>query len=285
MTRHLLILLLFCASCFGQAVVPNRRLNFQPAATTTGNLNVDWYLTMTNGAIGTVVTAAIMTNGTLPVTSGLWSKTGTGKLHVGGHTNNLHSTVTVGAVTIPVDFANHSLCLSNTSANEFTTWEMDTSIADRKMTIAGWVYLAVTNKASGQPLFDLVSMQGEATGQSVVAQLQSGPSGTYVLEIESNPGGVTTHSSNINVNPRTWYWLSLKGDYNTGVGQCSLYVYDTNFALVGSVTSTNSVGENINPAMHLGQNEGGAGGNSSDIFCFEHIVGAHGAKAIQPLGP
>jgi len=70
MTRHLLILLLFCASCFGQAVVPNRRKNFQPVASGGGGggatAPVLFSYTKTNSASAVTTLTILSANISLP---------------------------------------------------------------------------------------------------------------------------------------------------------------------------------------------------------------------------
>lgn len=237
------------------------------------NLVADWYIHMTNGVIGDPITAISMSNGTAPSTL-VWEYNAADGMGIGGHTNNLASPVQVGASVFPVDYPNHSLVWTNSF--RFGSMAGDVFISERVVTVAGFVYLGFTNTAS-QSVADLVFVNGLVTGGGVSMQLKPGP--TYQLNIESTPGGVTTHSDYMTVTPKTWYWFSLHADYNAGA--CSLYIFDTSAALIGHLSSTNSAGEDIK-LVSIGQGESALSANNN---CFEHILIAKGSHAIQPLGP
>lgn len=249
-------------------------------ATTVTPLTVDYYMTMTNGSIGSAMTVAILTNGTTPKVQGLWSSSGSGGMGLGGHTNNLLHPVLCNGTTFPVDFANQSLRITNTSTFRYAQFE--TTITSRKVTASGYIYLAPTNNSTtGGGLYDLVSIKGLNTGGFAIMQLNANGSGSsYYLNIESDPGGITTHSTHITVTPATWYWYSFKSDFT--IGSNSLAIFDTSGNQVGStVVSTNRSGEDIYP-LRFGNAENGS---SSGVNCFEHTMIAVGANAVQPLGP
>ena len=239
----------------------------------------DWYLHFTNGSVGSVMTVQMLTNGTTPKTIALFSKTGS-SIALGGHTNNLRSPVTVGNTTFPVDFANRSAVLTNTSSTDYIQFE-PTIGTPRKVTFAGFIYCSPTNNSGTSQSFGYYVVQGIGTGQFASLQINAGSSGTnYFLNVESNPGGITIHGPGVVVSPKTWYWVSYFVDYNIGSNRVDVFDASTGSS-IGSAVSTNASGENIYPLKILYN----AGSGFSGSPTIEHTVIAVGDNAIHPLGP
>jgi hypothetical protein len=108
----------------------------------------------------------------------------------------------------------------------------------------GFVYLGVTNDNTGQELFDLDRSDGNVSGDFVVFQLDAGSfaSGqSNRVNIESNPGGVTTHSTYIAVQTNATIYWQKQDNRLTGIPRLTvLDVRNGVKTLLGDVTSTQS---------------------------------------------
>jgi hypothetical protein len=235
----------------------------------------------------TQLTAAIWNSGT--VKSGLWTGTsGAGEwtgtassaIVAAATANSLHSAFTISGVDYGPSNTSLRAKIDNNAA--FTQHFVDiASIAVRNLTVAGFVTFGQTDTGASAALYDVVQIQGSVTGQSVILQLdtkQVSGANHYDVNIETNPGGVTTHSSHINVAKDTTYWFSLR--WSNG-GTASLKLFETStWTEIGSVTSSQTTGEDIGP-VNFGHGEGGT---QSTFMYLENIVFDY-TNFVQPLGP
>ena len=81
-------------------------------------------------------------------------------------------------------------------------------------TISGCITLG--SPTSGFALYDYVSIYDASGGYTVFPQLSNGAGSNYRIQIEANPGGVTTHGANITVTSGTTYWFTVNVNGTTG---------------------------------------------------------------------
>jgi hypothetical protein len=126
-------------------------------------------------------------------------------------------------------------------------FEQDLSqFAKRICTVAGVVYVDFPDQGGSGSLWDLYGFFGSISGEFAMMQFATG-SGSgqgYGFEIETNPGGVTTHSSTITVTTGALYWFSFTCNYTSGTASLYIYNYPA-MTLVGSVTKAQTTGEDI----------------------------------------
>jgi len=243
-----------------------------PSGGFTANLFIDMNVP---DPVGTAVTSALMSSGTIGVDDG-WRVVPTA-FTVGAHQIDRAGAVTVDGVVYPPSHPSKSLALDH--ASNFSTVDVVIPAGHRAVSVAGYITFGVPHVDSSSRLFDYVGIWGVMTGGYVVLQLNNGAGGVYALNIEASEGG-THHSPNIVITPGATYWCVLKADY--GGGTAYLNVYDaTQGTLVGAVTTTMTTGEDVNQ-ISIGNGEFGTASGATSYF--ENMLIDY-EQGVFPLGP
>jgi hypothetical protein len=235
----------------------------------------------TADANGTTITSTILNNGNIgpdeswtitPATpTGLTIDDGIGPAP-------LESITVTGGGTFATNATFRSIAIDHTHNFIF----IDRSLSSRSirlLSVAGWITVGVPDEGVSSELYDYWGIYGEITGEYVVMQLDSGRGGVgYGINIETNPGGVTTHSAYITLTPGSTYWCALQADFTGGTAR--LNIYSTSGNLVGSVTLSQTTGENIEK-LRIGQIEAGTAIGTSYMKCVMLDYTNH----VFPLGP
>jgi len=240
---------------------------------------------MHTGTVGNTLTAAALGNGTRGNANldgwGVAPDPPTG-FTIGAHADNraLGGVVVVDAVEYGPSNASQSLAFDHTQ--NFTVVLTSLTAGKRRVTMAGWITFGPPQVAPGSAvLFDYLIVHGAATGQYVCLQLLNGaaPGNTYGLNLETNPGGVTTHSAYITLVPGDTYWVTFQADFTGGTAR--LEVYSTAFVQGGATASVaQTTGEDIQ-IIRIGNNEAGTAAATS---YFENWLVDY-TNAVFPLGP
>lgn len=177
---------------------------------------------------------------------------------------------------------NHNGNSGSTLEVDFAAW---TNSGYPRCTAFGYVTLGPINAGLSSALFDYLGIFGQ-TGLYAMFQLNNGNGqnpGDYFVNIETAPGGVTTHSKGIRVIPGGTYWFNLYADFNWKPGQTAgvtvgkggiakLGIWQPftgqclGVAEVQTLATTDKVDTLGN--SRIGNNEAGTDANSS---YFEHI--------------
>jgi hypothetical protein len=241
---------------------------------------VDVYVHMTNATPGAALTPTLMTAGTAGMGGGHWENlAGAAGMSVGPDHIDRAGPVTVGGVTYPANYPTHSLAYDN--AFNFSSVEYFFGTTTKKaVSTAGFITFGPANAGGSGNLLDLVRIDN-VDGIWGVFQLWNGnaPNG-YGVNIETNPGGQTTHSAFIQVTPGGTYWFCLKVDFGTGKAFLNLYSTPS-FALVGSLTANLNTGKQIEGIRYGNEEVSKSAGHTT---YFEQIVIDY-TNAVFPLGP
>lgn len=253
-----------------------------PKIAATSSITADLIIDAAGQTNGSTLTTTILVNSSHSSysTSGNWSltpSTPTG-FTIQAPATALHSSFLVNGTTYPAgSTTSHTLQLVN--SNSFTYATLNMPSGKRICSVAGFVTLGAP--IDGFQLYDLIRFSGIATGQFVVMQLNNGngSSPRFDINIETNPGGVTTHSSYTRLTQGAKYWFTLKCNYTSGTA--SLTMYETSgWTQVVNLTTTQTTGEDI-VDLRIGNGENGSGTGNN---VFEWIV-VDWTNALQPLGP
>jgi hypothetical protein len=249
-----------------------------PVATSSDSIPVNDFIDMNvTDPDGTILSTAIINNGLVGPDRAVKMINANGLL-IGTHRVSRLGPVTVGGVTYPADHPSRSIVVDHT--RNFQQFEIDTyGDNTTQMTIAGWVTFGPPDAGAQGRLFDYWNIYGGRTGEFVVMQLDNGQGGAgYGLTVETNPKGITTHSTYITLAPGATYWCVLHADYTTGIAQLS--VYDTALTLVGNAVTPQSTGEVIG-YIRMGNGEIGTAAASSYM---ENLLLDY-SNALYPIVP
>jgi hypothetical protein len=243
----------------------------------------DLFLDMAGQTVGTVVTAPILTSGTkgtIPGGTGWFSNPSTlVNIKVGANQITSRSPIQIGATTYPASSGDLSVAVDN--GDNFQWFGLAQFSGRRVITVSGIIKLNVPNMGPASSLFDLVRFKGMATGQFAVFQLNNGSGGAgYLVNIETNPSGVTTHSPTIAVTPGATYWFSFQANFTSGVASLNLY-QAPEWTLVGSITGTQTTGEDIGE-IDIGNAEVGEVAGTSNYF--QSLIFTYTSN-VFPQGP
>ena len=137
-----------------------------------------------------------------------------------------------------------------------------------------------TDQGPASEIWDVIRVK-DVFGRFVVLQLNNGAGGAgYGVNLETNPGGVTTLSPLILITPGARYWCTMRADYTSGVSALAVYT-DSTFALVGQLTLPQVTGQDLGE-YQFGQGEEGF--EPGTFSTFEHLV-VDTTTAQFPLGP
>jgi hypothetical protein len=237
----------------------------------------------TADVLGTQLTGAIALAGSRGAVSGTAdSGTMTGCVLAASQSTRLDG-ITVRTVgQFPIGYATRAMKLDNANAAAAITVDVAVSVY-KALSIGGFVTLGWANEGASGGIIELFGVFNQS-GHFAVAQLNNGhgtPGGPYDINIESDPGGVTTHSSVITLVPGTQYWVTLKADFVSGV--CQLAVYSTAGVLVGSVTSTVDPGGAFVTGVDIGNTQGNTFPTSTFTYWESFVIDV--TSALFPLGP
>lgn len=229
-----------------------------------------------NGITATPATTANMNSGTVGVT-GTWGAftpaTPTGFNLVSGSQRLLSNAYVNGATYAAGNTNNNRIGVTNSSGTVYA--QLTPPQRSQIVTVSGWFTAGAPS--NGNQLYDLVGFGGATTGGFSIFQLRN-LIANYSVNIESDPGGVTTHSTDIVITQGSTYWFSFR--CNWVAGTCDLYIYTTAGVLVGNVSSTQRSGEFISN-LRIGNAEVG---NGTGTNYFENVL-INWFTAPQPMGP
>ena len=242
------------------------------------------YQLMNVGTVGDTLTAALLNNnpngfrGALFDVGQSWSVSTSPMTGVTlqAHQRNLRNTLNNNGVLYSPTAASKSIAMDHAAAGQ-KQWRIFTDTGKRRMSIAGWLTFGAPSNASAL-LYDYFIFIGAVTGQYAALQLRGGLGASYDLNIETNPGGVTAHSTRISITQGETYWCSLTADFTTGVSE--MWIYNTDYTLNANVIATQTTGEDINECR-IGNNETGNGVGTS---FFDQIMFGWNVQTA-PLGP
>lgn len=216
--------------------------NFPTAQTADG------FVDMYGQTVGAQISADVVALGTLGQNQ--WTlDNATSAFTVAANQVNRPTAVTCAGITSAAGINDKALAFLHTSQSQgILTTALDTG--KTSVVISGWITLGPG--VGGSILVDYMGLNGNG-GRYASVQLNTGGGGsaytgdpgTYGLELETNPGGVTTHtvaggggtgnSGTLTLSSGTTYWCTLQVIYGTGIA--TLKVYDTSSSLLGTVTS------------------------------------------------
>lgn len=273
-----------CPLAMAQSML--RRVPIAAAAAAASIGPVDVYMDCNTSSAGTALTTTILNNCTQGRTAnaGTWSLSSSHGMTIEAHQTDcaMQADVSVLGTNFPTSSSTKSIRFDHAKTQK--TMELTFPSRFFTMTVAGCLISGVASVSPGsEALYDFVSIFGAATGSFAVMQLNNGDcggGGTYALNIETNPGGVTTHSSCITISRNTAYWYSLTADFLSGTA--SLYIYTSSGTLVGSTTSTMQTADFIG-WVRIGQNQ--TGSSSGNYSYFENTTFSYKGQAPVPVGP
>ena len=235
------------------------------------NIFADFYIDMNTSNVGDALTTAALTAGTVNVgASGGWyaySKS-LSLFTIAAHQTaaTFPCPVTIAGVTYPANYPSKSIALNN--GGSFEAYALQIPSGHRQITVAGFIQFGAPTFGSGNTLFDTWRLFG-TDGSYAIMQLDnsSGGAGGYAVNIETDANG-TVHSSYIDISPNTMYWMSLNGNWTTGVATLSVYETKT-WTLIQTVTVKQHSGVDIDH-VDFGNEE--AGTASGTFTYFENNV-------------
>jgi hypothetical protein len=258
-------------------------LEIRPQTIECSLMIADVFNDMAGQTPGTQLTTTILTNGTHGTYNG-WSESITPFtfVKVGAHQMDRLHDVMLGTTRYTI--ANASFSIEHDALQNFRTEHMLFPQSTYSVgTVAFNFYLGVTNANTHSALWDLVGFYGTLTGEYCSFQLNNGngqSSGIYAINIETNPGGSTTHSVNLVVLPNTKYWGVLRCDYNKGIAHAAVFDALTGAQLAGSPINVKMSKGDTYDRIRFIQNEAGV---STGTNFFENIVVAY-KRAPFPWG-
>lgn len=187
--------------------------------------------------------------------------------------------IQIPGLFIPRSYPTRSFAFDH--ANILTTAEPVFTVSPSVISMGCFITFAPPNQGASSGLYDYITLIG-FTGAYGAIQLNSGsgtPGGIYVVNIETNPGGTTTHSNAITITPGGTYWCTLKLDFTAGLAQ--LAVYETTGALVATASVAASTGDTV-ASCRIGNNEAGS---ATGYTSFIESVVFDQTIAAFPLGP
>jgi hypothetical protein len=250
----------------------------------SAQITVDAYLDLASvDAVGASITGPLLDRGTHGVTRG-WNGSPGGEALALGQVTRLQAVTVRGDTTYPPSHASRSIAYHHTSS--FTVAELGLPSGQSALTLAGYVRLGPSDVGSASQLYDLWSIKN-FPGNYCIFQLRNGGQGAsgtgYYVSIETDAGGVTTHSAPVVVTPQAIYWVSLHANYVTGRCQMDVYGPATSSAVpfLASVTASQSTGSSL-AIVQIGQNESGIDPGTS---YFQDLVLDWSTPTTFPLGP
>lgn len=239
----------------------------------------DFYVNMNVAdAVGTVVTTGIMANGTVGTNDG-WTASTTPMtgVTVAASQRNASDTISIGGVTYAIGSTSKSVAFDHAQASR--TMQVFVAAGHRAMSVGGFLTFGPPNAGGASTLFDYWVISGDSGGY-VALQLNNGRGGAgYSLNIESDPGGVTTHSAYLDITPGAAYWCTLLANFTTGVPKLSVFDASTGAQVGATITSTQKTGQDV-LFLKLGNNEIGTAAGSTSYF--QHTVADY-TSAVFPL--
>lgn len=253
---------------------------------------VDAYLDVASAGQtnGTAITPTILNSGTIGIANtGNWALSASSGMTVAAHQSScaLLGALRVNGTAYPTSHTTQSIDYDH--ANATKTADLTIPLATgpvgyTQATITGCIIFGPASVSPGSTgLFDYIFIRTSSAAY-VTVQLNNGDcggGGIYAVNIEGNPGGVTSHSSCTSaLSPTGTYWFSFQYDSAAGLG--SLNWYDSTGSQIGS-TITRTTGTGVIDLIRIGNNEAGTSpGNHSKI---ENIVVRYSGGSPFPLGP
>jgi len=237
------------------------------------NIPIDMIVDLGNQTAGTAVTVARMSSGSTAFTGWTITPDPTVGFTIENGSNRFISSFQLGATNYPAGgTTNKRLALVNSNAATYATGSIPSG--HKTLTTAGFITLGAP--AGDFDIYDLITIGGASTGSYAIIQLFNG--NPYSINIETNPGGVTTHSDSITVSQGSTLWYSFHPNYTTGIGTIQLFSGAT---LVATVSFSMANTAEDAGFLRIGNAESG---NGTGTNYFENWI-VDFTNAIQPLGP
>lgn len=195
--------------------------NSKASAAASTFLFAETYIDMNTSSPGTTLTTAILGNGTLGVYDPPWtiSTSPLTGMTVGTHDASfaLPSSLIVGNTTYTTSHTSQAINYDHSQSSRQAV--MPLAPGRFIATWAGWINIAPA--CGGAGLYDYVVIEDSSSHHSVF-QYSNGTGSSCIIQTETNPGGVTTHSAGIVVTPGK-YWGVLLHDAVNGIAKIALY--------------------------------------------------------------
>lgn len=250
------------------------------APTITAALYIDMNVGAANGTVidTTMLAAGSHENGTL-VNVWFLQCSGPCGMTVEGAAGPLPTPIRVGSTVYGLNTPARVMQMDHGQAFDYLSFAFKAGFTTASM--GAFITFGPSNQGGASQLWDYIRFKGVSTGQFVVLQLNNGSGGGgYGVNVETNPGGVTTHSTRIDLTPGGRYWCTMRCNFVSGIADLAVFAPAT-WTLVGQVSTTQTTGETIGE-LQFGQGEEGL--LPGVVSTFEHLV-VDSATARFPLGP
>lgn len=242
------------------------------ADSTTGTNYAHFYADLTNQTSGATLTTTILGNGSHGDYTGwtLTPATPTG-FRVANSFVNKTSPLIVGTGVYNTGDASKSFEITNSVTLTYS----EIGISDHaRLTVSGFITIGA-NGALGGDLYDLVFVRNTGSQFATIQYNQ----GTDNLGIETNPGGVTTHSTGFTASTGTTYKFNFFVDFKNTI--CKWTAWNSAGTQVVSENATLATNQLDIAVIRLGQ--GQTGTDTLTVNKLEHIMVDYWARyPVQP---
>lgn len=192
----------------------------------------------------------------------------------------MQTPIKVGATTYPTSSTQQSFAL--TDSTSFVTFTMLPASGQGLITsVAGCIILGPPT--SGFQLYDFLTLYDGNGKYTVFPQLSNGAGSNYVVRMETDPGGVTTHSANTVVTSGTTYWYTMQMNEVTKTSTAALYTYPGKVQVGSTMTVANLAGGDPTSnfiKVVVGNNENG---NGTGTTTFQNtVINLSGTYTLGP---
>jgi hypothetical protein len=241
------------------------------ARSATGTNYAQLYIDGAGQTNGTTLTPTIMTNsshGTVPSWT-LSPSTPTG-FTIAASTFTKTFPLSVNGTSYATGSASKCFALLHNVSNTYAQMVVD---RNSRLTVSGFVYFGPLNSGTG--LFDYVVI-GTLGGRYAALQLNKQ---TYNVNVETNPSGVTTHSTGFTATPSTGYKFCLFTDFKNDL--CSFRMWNlAGTQVVNETPDIDSTPDDISQ-IRFGNNETGT--STTETSKLEHLlINYMGTFPIEP---
>jgi hypothetical protein len=228
---------------------------------------LDAWTTIGGSSAGTTLTTTILNGSTNTLgigNTGNWARTGASTIQVAANNASCvpGGTVSINGTTYTTAQTSLSFDLANSVANEYFTLSTPVSTGFTKLAV---MFCYKANEGTLTGIKDVLSLVGTSGGLTI-AQLGESTNcgGTFGVNLHTiNPTGNIT-ACNTSITKGGTFWYVLIND-TTGPS-CSLRVYDTSFAQVGStLTATTNCATDVLIGYRIGNAEAGTSTGTANI--------------------
>lgn len=237
---------------------------------------------------GTTLTPTIMNNGTQGFSSLNWTmspSTPTGLTITTHGIDRLVPTVVRGVGTFAANSTTRRIALDDSKTLTYAIAAIPLP-QGFKTSVGMWITLGPTNISPSGNVWDLIRLEN-GLGHYSILQLNSGAGAGgkgYSVDVETDPGSVTTVTGTTTLTQGATYWFSLWVDFGTTF-TTQLDIFDTSGTSVASVSGSVDTTGGSSAVMNLiklGQSQNGTDASTTTFFqdiLIDYIT------AVKPLGP